>query len=218
MRVNVSQSLPPIQFISKHPITMIRTFQTIRISSVRHHRQPFQYQLLNLDQIQVRILFKNILRDVISFCKKREKRQSNLECVWIWNLNLSEDFLHKMLWNSLCPLAGSLRSPRQRRQRTTSINLNTTIDATESIIRANNRTIYTAGRPPWYNCAGQQVEPFVIGLLWNIFVLSRSLAFNSFVTSDKNIKKHWAATTNNVKHIKHSGTNQTRALFVRNTQ
>lgn len=60
--------------------------------------------------------------------------------------------------------AGSLRSPRQRRQRTTSINLNKTIDATESIIRANNRTIYTAGRPPWYNCAGQQVEPFVIGL------------------------------------------------------
>lgn len=57
-----------------------------------------------------------------------------------------------------------MRSPRQRRQRTTSINLQTTIDATESIIRSNNRTIYTAGRPPWYNCAGQQVEPFVIGL------------------------------------------------------
>lgn len=59
---------------------------------------------------------------------------------------------------------GSLRSPRQRRQRTTSINLTKTIDATESIIRANNRTIYTAGRPPWYDCQGQQVEPFVIGL------------------------------------------------------
>lgn len=64
--------------------------------------------------------------------------------------------------------AGSLRSPRQRRQRTTSINLNKTIDATESIIRANNRTIYTAGRPPWYNCAGQQVEPFVIGLFFQL--------------------------------------------------
>ncbi|XP_055311714.1 uridine-cytidine kinase-like 1 isoform X4 [Sitodiplosis mosellana] len=44
------------------------------------------------------------------------------------------------------------------------MNLTKTIDATESIIRANNRTIYTAGRPPWYNCAGQQVEPFVIGV------------------------------------------------------
>lgn len=62
--------------------------------------------------------------------------------------------------------SGSLRSPRQRRQRTTSMNLTKTIDATESIIRANNRTIYTAGRPPWYNCAGQQVEPFVIGLFF----------------------------------------------------
>lgn len=56
-----------------------------------------------------------------------------------------------------------LRSPRQRRQRTTSTNQTTTITSTESIIRSNNRTIYTAGRPPWYNCAGQQVEPFVIG-------------------------------------------------------
>lgn len=60
--------------------------------------------------------------------------------------------------------ASSLRSPRPRRQRTTSINQTTTINATESIIRHNNRTIYTAGRPPWYNCAGQQVEPFVIGI------------------------------------------------------
>lgn len=53
MRVNVSQLLPPIQSILKHPIMMIRTIQTIRISFVRHLRQPFQYQLLNLDQIQV---------------------------------------------------------------------------------------------------------------------------------------------------------------------
>lgn len=60
--------------------------------------------------------------------------------------------------------SSSLRSPRPRRQRTTSINQTTTINATESIIRHNNRTIYTAGRPPWYNCAGQQVEPFVIGI------------------------------------------------------
>ncbi|GLH02024.1 Uridine-cytidine kinase [Gryllus bimaculatus] len=34
----------------------------------------------------------------------------------------------------------------------------------ESILRSHNRTIYTAGRPPWYNSAGQQVEPFVIGI------------------------------------------------------
>ncbi|XP_055594259.1 uridine-cytidine kinase-like 1 isoform X2 [Uranotaenia lowii] len=56
-----------------------------------------------------------------------------------------------------------MRSPKPRRQRTTSVNQNT-INSNEAIIRSNNRTIYTAGRPPWYNCAGQQVEPFVIGI------------------------------------------------------
>lgn len=66
--------------------------------------------------------------------------------------------------------SGSLKSPRPRRQRTTSINQSKTINASESIIRANNRTIYTAGRPPWYNCAGQQVEPFVIGVFYRFSI------------------------------------------------
>lgn len=48
--------------------------------------------------------------------------------------------------------------PRNRRVRTTSMNA-------ESIIRNNNRTIYTAGRPPWYNSAGStESMPFVIGI------------------------------------------------------
>ncbi|CAG9088705.1 unnamed protein product [Plutella xylostella] len=35
----------------------------------------------------------------------------------------------------------------------------------ESILHADRRTIYTAGRPPWYNCTGgQEVEPFLIGI------------------------------------------------------
>ncbi|XP_065212106.1 uridine-cytidine kinase-like 1 [Planococcus citri] len=34
----------------------------------------------------------------------------------------------------------------------------------ESVLTSQKRTIYTAGRPPWYNTAGQQVEPFVIGI------------------------------------------------------
>lgn len=66
-------------------------------------------------------------------------------------------------WISHCHDQGLQVRSRPRRQRTTSINQTTTITPSESIIRANNRTIYTAGRPPWYNCAGQQVEPFVIG-------------------------------------------------------
>lgn len=65
------------------------------------------------------------------------------------------------------PAKSAVESPMRRsgrRQRTTSIgNQTTTANPSECIIRSNNRTIYTAGRPPWYNCAGQQVEPFVIG-------------------------------------------------------
>nr|CAI5857296.1 unnamed protein product [Callosobruchus analis] len=60
---------------------------------------------------------------------------------------------------------GSQKSPRSRRQRTTSINQTTqNKGVTESILRTPQRTIYTAGRPPWYNCEGQKVEPFVIGI------------------------------------------------------
>lgn len=57
-----------------------------------------------------------------------------------------------------------LRSPKPRRQRTTSTSQNT-IQPNEAIIRfSNNKTIYTAGRPPWYNCAGEQTTPFCIGI------------------------------------------------------
>eukprot|EP00090_Calanus_glacialis_P000985 TRINITY_DN10717_c0_g1_i7.p1 TRINITY_DN10717_c0_g1~~TRINITY_DN10717_c0_g1_i7.p1 ORF type:complete len:567 (-),score=157.72 TRINITY_DN10717_c0_g1_i7:214-1914(-) len=57
------------------------------------------------------------------------------------------------------PLSGA----RKQRQRTISTSgaINT---EREPIIRASKRTIYTAGRPPWYDSQGQQVEPFVIGV------------------------------------------------------
>lgn len=59
-----------------------------------------------------------------------------------------------------------LKSPRSAlRQRTTSVSQSTKKTATESVLQSHTRTIYTAGRPPWYNTAGQQVEPFVIGKL-----------------------------------------------------
>jgi uridine kinase len=63
---------------------------------------------------------------------------------------------------SLRPRLNSVNA-KPRRQRTTSTSQNT-IRANEAIIRCNQRTIYTAGRPPWYNTQGQQVEPFVIGI------------------------------------------------------
>ncbi|OAD61380.1 Uridine-cytidine kinase-like 1 [Eufriesea mexicana] len=56
------------------------------------------------------------------------------------------------------------RSPRSRRQRSTSLSQSSKQTSAESIIRSKTGTIYTAGRPPWYNSAGQQVEPFVIGI------------------------------------------------------
>lgn len=57
------------------------------------------------------------------------------------------------------------RSPHAKRSRTTSTSLSSTKKTSkESVICSQFRTIYTAGRPPWYNCLGQHVEPFVIGI------------------------------------------------------
>ncbi|XP_052741752.1 uridine-cytidine kinase-like 1 [Bicyclus anynana] len=65
------------------------------------------------------------------------------------------------------PSTGSniMKSPRARRVRTTSMSQSNKRTTAESILHADRRTIYTAGRPPWYNCTGgQEVEPFVIGI------------------------------------------------------
>lgn len=53
--------------------------------------------------------------------------------------------------------------PATRRQRTVSTSANISTEK-EPIIRTTRRTIYTAGRPPWYDYQGQLVEPFVIGI------------------------------------------------------
>lgn len=52
-------------------------------------------------------------------------------------------------------------SPRKgRRDRTWS----SSASKSEPLLWTRQRTIYTAGRPPWYNAQGQSVEPFVIGI------------------------------------------------------
>jgi len=66
----------------------------------------------------------------------------------------------------VCPTADPLFrtvSPLRTRQRTYSTSATISTER-EPIIRASRRTIYTAGRPPWYDSQGQQVEPFVIGI------------------------------------------------------
>jgi len=64
--------------------------------------------------------------------------------------------------------AGSQKSPRSRRQRTVSQSASSKATASTTsqdfILRREQKTFYTAGRPPWYNFSGQHVEPFVIGI------------------------------------------------------
>lgn len=62
-------------------------------------------------------------------------------------------------------MAPSSPLPITRRQRQRTLSTNAAISTErEPIIRAPKRTIYTQGRPPWYDSQGQQVEPFVIGV------------------------------------------------------
>lgn len=73
--------------------------------------------------------------------------------------------IHKLILYH-CFILVLVKSPRSTlRQRTTSVSQSTKKTASESVLQSHTRTIYTAGRPPWYNTAGQQVEPFVIGEL-----------------------------------------------------
>merc|ERR1719495_2765014 len=59
------------------------------------------------------------------------------------------------------PLPGRIAGKGRQRTFSTSATIST---EREPIIRASRRTIYTAGRPPWYDSQGQQVDPFVIGV------------------------------------------------------
>jgi len=50
----------------------------------------------------------------------------------------------------------------KRRTRTTSASYTSAGDG--PVVRSGTRTIYTAGRPPWYDSQGQLKEAFVIGI------------------------------------------------------
>ncbi len=53
----------------------------------------------------------------------------------------------------------------RRRQRTLSLSGTSTVSTErEPILRTKQRTIYTAGRPPWYNQQGRIEDTFVIGI------------------------------------------------------
>ena len=50
--------------------------------------------------------------------------------------------------------------------------LNKTPSNDVTILTTHQRTIYTAGRPPWYDAQGQSFEPFVIGEFVTFFLFS----------------------------------------------
>ncbi|EEC10691.1 uridine cytidine kinase I, putative, partial [Ixodes scapularis] len=54
----------------------------------------------------------------------------------------------------------SVSPRRHRRERTYSASAS----KADPLFHTRQRTIYTAGRPPWYDAHGQSVEPFVIGI------------------------------------------------------
>ena len=60
------------------------------------------------------------------------------------------------------PSQNQEQGEKPRRRRTLSRNFSTSERA--PILRASHQTIYTAGRPPWYDNLGKQVEPLVIGI------------------------------------------------------
>ncbi|XP_022695414.1 uridine-cytidine kinase-like 1 isoform X3 [Varroa jacobsoni] len=59
------------------------------------------------------------------------------------------------------PTASRNQNKTHRRERTFSASSN---KGDPPVIRTRQRTIYTAGRPPWYDKQGQTVEPFIIGI------------------------------------------------------
>lgn len=53
---------------------------------------------------------------------------------------------------------------QQHRQRTRSVSKTAGQSKDNSVLHTKQRTIFMAGRPPWYDAQGQLVEPFVIGI------------------------------------------------------
>jgi len=58
--------------------------------------------------------------------------------------------------------SGTVAGSVKRRVRTISASYTSASD--EPVVRSGTRTIYTAGRPPWYDSHGQLKEAFVIGV------------------------------------------------------
>lgn len=67
-----------------------------------------------------------------------------------------------MMHNNLDVVFKSVRNKVGRRERTYSFT--TATKNPEPVLRTGQRTIFTAGRPPWYDTQGQSKECFLIGV------------------------------------------------------
>ncbi|GFY73695.1 uridine-cytidine kinase-like 1 [Trichonephila inaurata madagascariensis] len=70
----------------------------------------------------------------------------------------------EMQSSPLSPSFSPLASPHRVKKRERTWSSSKSGVSREPVLRTRQRTIYTAGRPPWYDTQGQLVEPFVIGI------------------------------------------------------
>lgn len=82
---------------------------------------------------------------------------------------------------------------RSKRERTRSLSKSAkSVTKTDPVLRTRQRTIYTSGRPPWYDTHGQSIESFVIGWshLSSLFRLM-SLFFKVYVAEALRERQLW---------------------------
>lgn len=75
----------------------------------------------------------------------------------------------------------SLKSPAPSKRRRTLSSSATNKVRDPPILRTPTRTIYTAGRPPWYNPDGQHIEPCVLGTNFAHAKLSINYVFIQYI-------------------------------------
>lgn len=75
------------------------------------------------------------------------------------------------------PLHTTTSGSSKSNRKTNNYSLSKSLIGTKSntILRTVTRTIYTAGRPPWYDAQGQLLEPLIIGKIRYYFLYSMSI-------------------------------------------
>lgn len=81
-----------------------------------------------------------------------------------FELEFSPTELHMVSYSFLAvPHLSSSSTDNKRHQHTNNGLLHMIVDNVQDVIHHGKRTIYTAGRPPWYDMKGELKNAFVIG-------------------------------------------------------